>query len=130
MEKTQVGGQHYLSMGIQPRELAMGNHWDADSFSALKYLSRFESKNPIEDLKKARHFAEMRRDWAPGPLSVPPKVRLIDYITKNGFSDKPLIRYALHALWDTVYMHDGVRLYSEHLIRKIDDLIASVEAQA
>lgn len=126
-EKVQAGGSHYLSMGIQPREMAMANGWDADAFSCLKYLSRYEQKVPLLDLQKARHFAELRRDFGPPALMIPPRVRLRDYLEQNGFaSNKPLV-LALHALWDTVYVYDGVRLYSEHLTTKIDDLICSLD---
>ncbi len=126
-QKIQHGGSHYLGMAIQPRELAMHNQWDADAFSCLKYLSRFESKSGVEDLKKARHFAEMRRDFDPPALMIPAKVRITDYLVENGFDVKPNIKYALRALWDTVYMYDGVRLYSSHLIQRINILISTLD---
>lgn len=65
----QHGGNHYRVLAIQ--------HWDimymlqADYFTgaATKYLARFEAKNGLEDLKKARHFVTKLRHM--GGLPVP-----------------------------------------------------------
>lgn len=59
--KQQIGGTHYVNMGMQPFHFAMVNGWDAGAFSILKYISRHRSKNGVEDLKKARHFVDLRR---------------------------------------------------------------------
>ncbi|MDE2106671.1 MAG: DUF3310 domain-containing protein [Patescibacteria group bacterium] len=119
---------YYSNLGIDPRTLAMANHWDADAFSILKYLTRFDRKDGIKDVVKARNFAVMRRDFAPGPLMYSPRIRLGDYLEANGYKSKPLIRYAISALWDTVYVYDGVKLYSDHLIKRIDEIITHLES--
>ena len=54
----QVGGDHYKHEGLQ--------HWDVVDRSgmgyfeavATKYLIRWQSKNGVEDLQKARHYVE------------------------------------------------------------------------
>lgn len=56
----QEAGTHYVNMGMQPFHFAMVNGWDAGAFSILKYLSRHRTKNGLEDLKKARHFVDLR----------------------------------------------------------------------
>ena len=56
---TQVGGGHYKNMRIQPVEY---NHRNGIPFiegCVIKYLSRWRSKNGIEDLKKAQHFLQL-----------------------------------------------------------------------
>ena len=56
---TQVGGEHYKNMRIQPVEY---NHRNGIPFiegCVIKYLSRWRSKNGIEDLKKAQHFLQL-----------------------------------------------------------------------
>lgn len=58
----QEGGTHYKSMGIQPIEFGMVNRYDPAAFSSLKYVSRHRSKNGLEDLRKGRHFIQLRRD--------------------------------------------------------------------
>jgi len=120
--KTQIGGTHYLGMAIQPRVFAMSNHWDADAFSVLKYLSRYMRKDGLKDLEKARHFATMRGEFGPPPNTFPPAIRMADYIEQNEFSSDSLLKYALRGLWDTVYTRDGSRLYTPHVLAKIDEL--------
>lgn len=57
----QVGGAHY-KMGMQPIEFGMMNAWDFAACSVLKYVSRYRRKNGVEDLRKARHFVELRAE--------------------------------------------------------------------
>ncbi|NSZ63460.1 DUF3310 domain-containing protein [Agrobacterium tumefaciens] len=59
--ERQEAGTHYVNMGMQPFHFAMVNGWDAGAFSILKYVSRHRSKNGLEDLKKARHFVDLRQ---------------------------------------------------------------------
>ncbi len=56
---TQVAGNHYKNMKIQPFEFSMANNFNAGQHSILKYVSRYKNKNHFEDLKKAHHFLEM-----------------------------------------------------------------------
>lgn len=56
---TQVGGDHYKTMKIQPMEYSMANGLDACQHTIVKYVTRFRSKGGIEDLKKARHTLDM-----------------------------------------------------------------------
>lgn len=54
---TQVGGDHYLKMRIQPMEFSMLNKLDACTHSAIKYLTREKGgkEKRLEDLDKAIH---------------------------------------------------------------------------
>jgi len=56
---TQVGGNHYKEMSIQPIEYIMKNNIGIMEGNAIKYISRWRSKGGIEDLKKARHYLDM-----------------------------------------------------------------------
>jgi hypothetical protein len=58
--KVQVGGNHYKSMVIQPLLYSQVNELDFDEGSIVKYVSRWRSKNGIEDLKKARDFLDKK----------------------------------------------------------------------
>ena len=51
--KTQIGGDHYRTMKIQPLEYSMANGLNACEHSVVKYVSRHRSKNGREDLEKA-----------------------------------------------------------------------------
>lgn len=57
--ETQVGGDHYKDMAIQPMEYSMKNKLDPCQHTAIKYITRFRDKGGIEDLKKAIHVIEM-----------------------------------------------------------------------
>jgi len=55
----QEGGEHYTKMPIQPFQYSMANGLDPMQHTIIKYVSRFRSKNGIEDLRKAIHTIEL-----------------------------------------------------------------------
>jgi len=55
--KKQVGGDHYVRLGIQPWEIIERNGLDYWEGNALKYLLRRKG-NRAEDLRKAIHYIE------------------------------------------------------------------------
>ena len=58
--ETQVGGDHYKNMPIQPVEYIHRNGLGFCEGCVIKYVSRWRSKvGSIEDLKKARHFLDL-----------------------------------------------------------------------
>ena len=56
---TQVGGNHYTKLAIQPMRYSMENGLDALQHTVIKYVTRFRDKNGVEDLEKAKHFIDM-----------------------------------------------------------------------
>lgn len=56
---SQVGGDHYKNLAIQPVEYILANGLGFCEGACLKYITRWRSKGGIEDLKKARHFLDM-----------------------------------------------------------------------
>ncbi len=56
---TQVGGDHYTKLAIQPMQYSMANKLDACQHTAIKYITRFRDKGGIRDLKAAIHVIEM-----------------------------------------------------------------------
>ena len=56
---TQVGGNHYTKLAIQPMRYSMENGLDALQHTVIKYVTRFRDKNGIEDLEKAKHCIDM-----------------------------------------------------------------------
>ena len=56
---TQVGGDHYTKLAIQPMEYSMRNKLDACQHTIVKYVTRFRDKGGVEDLRKARHVIDM-----------------------------------------------------------------------
>ena len=56
---TQIGGNHYKGMVIQPVEYIYKNKIGYFEGCVIKYVSRWKNKNGVEDLKKAIHFLEL-----------------------------------------------------------------------
>ena len=54
---AQEGGGHYKNRGIQPLEYTMKNNLSFCEGNVVKYISRYKSKNGIEDLAKVVHYA-------------------------------------------------------------------------
>lgn len=56
--ETQVGGEHYKTKAIQPWDYISSNNMGYLAGCIVKYVSRYEDKNGLEDLEKAKHFLE------------------------------------------------------------------------
>ena len=55
----QVGGSHYKDMAIQPMQYNIRNNIGFAEGTVIKYVSRWRSKNGIQDLLKARQVLDM-----------------------------------------------------------------------
>jgi len=55
---TQVGGDHYVEMTIQPAEFCEANGLSYCESMVVRYISRWRDKNGIEDLEKAQHMIQ------------------------------------------------------------------------
>lgn len=55
---TQVAGNHYKSLAIEPWEIVEKNGLNFWEGNVLKYLLRHRKKNGVQDLKKARHYLD------------------------------------------------------------------------
>lgn len=63
---TQVDGDHYTKMKIQPMTFSMENGLDALQHSIVKYVVRFRDKNGLTDLQKARDCIDMLIEFEGG----------------------------------------------------------------
>lgn len=57
--KTQVGGDHYRKMKIQPEAFIFENGIGFHEGNAIKYLCRWKEKGGVQDLEKARHYIDL-----------------------------------------------------------------------
>ncbi len=57
--KTQVGGQHYCNLKIQPIEYIHANNIPFCEANVIKYVTRWREKGGIKDLEKARHYIDL-----------------------------------------------------------------------
>ena len=60
--KTQVGGQHYKYMQIQPVEYIFHNNLGFIEGCIVKYISRYEEKGGEADLDKVIHFTQLLKE--------------------------------------------------------------------
>ena len=56
---ARVGGDHYKNLVIQPVEYITANNLSYLQGSVIKYVTRYQNKNGVEDLQKAIHFVKM-----------------------------------------------------------------------
>lgn len=56
---TQVGGDHYKSMLIQPVEFALVNRFNTAQANIVKYVCRYQKKGGAADLEKAHHYCDI-----------------------------------------------------------------------
>lgn len=56
---TQEGGNHYKDLAIQPVEFIHANQIPYMEGNVIKYVTRWRSKNGINDLRKARHYIDL-----------------------------------------------------------------------
>lgn len=60
---SQVGGEHYVNLKIQPMEYSMANHLDACQHTAIKYITRRDDKgDPMEQIDKAIHTLQLMKE--------------------------------------------------------------------
>lgn len=58
-KSTQVGGNHYSKMKIQPIDFITENGLGYIEGNIIKYVCRYKDKNGLEDLQKAQHYLQM-----------------------------------------------------------------------
>lgn len=63
--EKQVGGTHYKNLKIQPIELITIADLNFFQGNIVKYISRYNSKNGVEDVKKAKHYAQLAFELQP-----------------------------------------------------------------
>ena len=64
---TQIAGDHYKKLAIQPIEYNMANGLNYCQGNVVKYVTRYPDKNGVEDLLKARHYIDLLIEHIEGP---------------------------------------------------------------
>jgi hypothetical protein len=59
---SQVGGGHYKQCAIQPIEYCQKNGLNALESFVVKYVTRHQDKNGVEDINKAIHCLELLKE--------------------------------------------------------------------
>ena len=59
---SQVGGNHYKDMKVQPSYFIHANGLGFLVGNVIKYVCRYKNKNGLQDLLKARHYIDMLID--------------------------------------------------------------------
>ena len=61
-KSRQVGGTHYTSMAIQPSLYNRANNLGWYEGNVVKYVSRHQTKNGLQDIEKAIHYLELIKE--------------------------------------------------------------------
>lgn len=69
--KKQVGGTHYKLLTIQHWDYVIANGIPYMEAQVIKYVSRWQNKNGLEDLEKAKHYLEKLIEVERDKLSTP-----------------------------------------------------------
>lgn len=56
---TQVAGNHYKELPIQPVEYIYANNIGYFEGNVIKYVTRWKEKGGIKDLEKAKHYIDL-----------------------------------------------------------------------
>ncbi|MCR4942038.1 MAG: DUF3310 domain-containing protein [Campylobacter sp.] len=56
---TEIGGNHYKKMIIQPVDFILKNNIGFCEGNVIKYVCRYQAKNGLQDLEKAKHYLEI-----------------------------------------------------------------------
>ena len=57
--ESQVGGEHYSKLAIQPIDYIYANELGWCEANILKYITRWRDKGGLRDLEKARHYIDL-----------------------------------------------------------------------
>lgn len=57
--KTQIGGDHYAKMPIQPAEFILANNIGVYESKAIEYIVRWKNKGGVTSLQKAIHALQI-----------------------------------------------------------------------
>lgn len=57
--KNQIGGEHYKDYVIQPIEFIYFNNIPFLEANVIKYIVRWQEKNGVQDLEKAKHYIDL-----------------------------------------------------------------------
>lgn len=60
--ETQIGGDHYKSLPIQPVEYILANQLGWCEGNIVKYVTRHKQKGERKDIEKVIHYAQMILD--------------------------------------------------------------------
>jgi hypothetical protein len=57
--QSQVGGDHYRTLKLQPIEYITANNFDFMTGNVIKYISRHRAKGGAQDVRKAIHYCKL-----------------------------------------------------------------------
>ena len=106
--QTQIGGSHYKNFEYQPIEFFMDMKLNFIQCNIIKYIVRHRSKNGIEDVKKAKHYAEIAKELKVSVESIMLDdtslvFKFSDQIKDN--MDKTIVEDAIFSKYSSVILH-------------------------
>lgn len=90
--ESQVGGDHYKSMPIQPHYFCHVNKLGALESNVVKYICRHATKGGRADLLKAKHYVELLLEWQYGDDG---QTTIVAQAERDAETDRSKLRIAI-----------------------------------
>lgn len=128
----QIGGTHYLKLGMQPFQFTLPNGWDGATHTILKYVSRHhnvDTAEAIESLRKALHLIDIRNqaietnNYANTVLGVSPKITMAEYLRANQLGDLEAVACNYLSAWVYSTEIEGHRVSGAMVWNAIEDIL-------
>jgi hypothetical protein len=126
-DRVQVGGGHYKTMAYQPGHFSEDICLSALEGSVVRYVSRWRTKNGIEDLRKAAHTVELLRLWSPRNVRHVDSAHAVgSYIALNHIRAQEAAVIRAICVWRSV---DDRRVQDRILDSIVESLTAIIEKE-
>lgn len=113
--ETQVGGNHYKNMKMQPVKLFALTKCTAFQANIWKYITRYKQKNGKEDIKKAMHYAELAIELKCDGEIYGDKLKSVERFCEINELSAVVAQIVLYAAYN----------HYRHVIQKCKELIAN-----
>jgi hypothetical protein len=77
---TQVGGDHYKNLAIQPVEYITANNIPYIEGNIIKYITRWRNKNGVQDLQKIIHYTQLLIEMEQNKASAVQKYNIEEWV--------------------------------------------------
>ena len=119
--EVQVGGKHYKTLKMQPAELCALDNLNGFQLSIIKYVSRYKSKNVLEDLNKILHWANLGAELCPVNFCASRYIEDYCKLNKLGSFEKAIVKYTARQEWKLIYCFTEKLIKQEYAGEEINE---------
>lgn len=97
----QVGGTHYKNMTYQPIKLITELQLNFIQGNIVKYITRYKSKNGLQDLEKVVHYAQLGQELNPKNFVCLRTSAVVEYYVSANNLDE----FQEKVIWSAIYQN-------------------------